>query len=114
MRKLLPLLFLAASIPALADLAGRYVKLALKADSAVALSAADPTGSSDGTGGYSLLATDLTNAASGYLTEKVWCELMTEGTGITGGTLRWWRQTADGGWAAAGGLDETITNTAEK
>jgi hypothetical protein len=51
--------------------------------------------------------------ASQYIPTHVWCELESGGT-ITGGTLRWWKQSeqSDGGWGLASGLDQAIGNIA--
>ena len=101
------------ALPAAAELATNLAPVFLRHASATALSAADPIGSANNDGGYSLEGSTYLGGAT---VTKVWCELESGGTAITGGTLRWWRQTSteDAGWAAAGGLDEIITNTGEK
>ncbi|MGH9811522.1 MAG: hypothetical protein ACRD4T_00150 [Candidatus Acidiferrales bacterium] len=104
-----------AAVDSAADPIGRFFKTATKTDMAVALSRADPTGATDGAGGYPLVAEDLgVGGASGYNIGAVTCALRTGGTGITGGSIRWWGQTADGGWAAASNLDEAIGNPNEQ
>lgn len=98
---------------AFADLAARAVKMFSTTQSAVPLTAADPTGSTNGAGGYSLSAVVLDPTSPGYVVADVWCEFKTEGTAITGGSVRWWRQAVDGGWVAFGGLDESFGNVGE-
>lgn len=113
MRKLaLPLLALAIGLlatgPALAELAATAIRIIIKKDTGVALSAAVPSGSA----GYSLTPEDLDDHLSGFRTTKVWCELKTNGTSITGGSLKWWKYPGDGGtWGEATALSETISAT---
>ena len=112
MRKALILGAALLALPALAGLAARYATLLVKTDSAaVALTADDPTGSANGAGGWSLNGVTLNG--SQWVVDSVWCMLKSEGTGITGGSVRWWWQLPDAGWVAFGGLDETVTNVSE-
>lgn len=111
MRKLLVAVGLAtalASLPALAGFAGRYVRIATKSDTGVALTAAQP---SSATAGYELRATALDSTANGYVPVSVWCEYETSAAGFNAGTSRFWMQTpgSDGGWADAPGLAETFS-----
>lgn len=97
-------------LPAIAELATNVVQVFLKTDSGVALSAADPTGTSNGAGGYSLAGND--HLANSTVT-AVWCELETQGTSVTGGTVKWWKYSGSS-WGYSPGLDESIPNTGEK
>lgn len=99
------------AMPALADLAANIIVVKTYTDTAVALSAADPSGSADGgTGGYSLQGEQ--HITTGGTVAAVWCELATEGSAITGGTLKWWKYTGTA-WGYAPALDEVIPNTGE-
>lgn len=99
-------------LPAAADLAANVVRVVIKKDSGVALSASAPSGSSDG---YSLEASDLGDRMSGYRVAAVSCEFETGGTSVTGGTLKWWKYPGDGGtWGEVTSLRETIQSTGSK
>lgn len=97
-----------ASAPALADFAGRFVRIVTTTDQGVPLNGAQPTLA---THGKSLTATDWLDHVSGYYATHAWCEYETNGSGFTSGGSRYWSQTtaADGGFSVAPGLDQTFT-----
>lgn len=96
-------------LPMLALAAGA-VTIVYQQSSGIPLDAPKPTANS----GHPLSAAIAIDAGlelgSSYRPTAVWCEFESNGSVITGGKLKWWRQSnqRDGGWGQAPGFDENI------
>ena len=98
------------ALPALGEIATNIVRVVTYSEVPVSLSSGDPSGLADGgAGGFSLQGEQ---HLAGSTVTAVWCELATTGSAITGGTVRWWKQT-NSSWGLVPSLDETIPNTGE-
>lgn len=106
MKKVLVVAAILVAGVAAADVAARFWKIMTKDGGTTALTEARP---STLTAGQSLSAPSLSPPAPQFRTTKVWCEFETQGTGVTGGRVDWWRASQDGGWAMCPGCSETLS-----
>lgn len=93
--------------PAAAEIASSVLKVTQKTDTAQALTRAAPTGTTDGTGGYSVGA----GATDGTVVTNIWCELDAGANNVTGGSvLLWTKECASCAWGRVAEGDWTVAN----